>query len=148
MLQVQLLTKFRITAATVYIPRYRIHWQQSCQGKAAAGGCPSALGSGALQQPVPAPASCAGAASTSQFWWHLRKGSPSTRQSPTVKTEEVEDLEVWNSSLTWIEAPRARQGPKQAWKPAANRSPECVLRQQALVKVGSQRYTDSRYCGL
>ena len=46
--------KLSITAATVYILRNnRIHWQQSCLSKAAAGGCPSAPGSGVRPLPVP-----------------------------------------------------------------------------------------------
>ena len=64
------------------VPRYNwIYWQQSGQGKVAAGGCPSALGSGARQRPVQAPVSAACAASSSRCWQHppMRFWKPEAR---------------------------------------------------------------------
>ena len=105
---------------TVYTARYnRIHWQQSCPGKAAAGGCPSTPCSGARARPLPAPASGACAA-------------PTRLQSPAAKTEAVKDLkpEIWvrNSPRTWIEDRSTRRGPKQAWKPEASIEARSVCR--------------------
>ena len=53
------------------VSRYNwIYWQQSGQGKVAAGGSPSAPGSGARQRPVQAPVSTTCAALSSRCWWH------------------------------------------------------------------------------
>ena len=120
LLQRQLPTKLRITVATVYIQRYnKIHWHPRCPGKAAAGGCPSAPGSGAAhsqcrrQLAVPAP--------SSQCWWHPPKctGKPKARvkaRKRRLKQAKILKLQVLNSPRYRIDAQSARWGPKQAWK--------------------------------
>ena len=119
------LPKLRITLATVHIKRYnRIHWQRSCPGKAAAGGCPSAPGSGARPQPVLAPARGAGAAQPMLWQLPKRAGKPEARSKAQTwrrrpKQSKTLKLEVQNSPRTSIEARSASRGPKQVWKPEA-----------------------------
>ena len=105
----------------------RIHWLQSCLGKAAAGGCPSAPGSGAGPRPVPASASGAGATQTSRCWWHppKRAGKPEARFKARMRRPKHSDgsktlkLEVRNS-------------------PNLNRSPKCSSRTKASVEAPSE----------
>ena len=137
---------------TVYTARYnRIHWQQSCPGKAAAGGCPSTPCSGARARPLPAPASGACAAPTrlepanADGTRRSAQGSPKHASKPGGEDRSSQRPEARNLSPKF--APNLNRRPKYSSRTKAsvearsfNRSPKCVSRLEALVKVGSQRY--------
>ena len=96
LLQRPLPTKLRITVATVYIQSYnRMHWHQSCPGKAAAGGCPSAPDSGARPQLVPAPARCANADGTRR----RVQGSPKHASKPEGENRSSRRLGNFKSEI-------------------------------------------------
>ena len=140
LLQRPLPTKLRITVATVYIQRYsKIHWRQSCPGKAAAGGCPFVPGSGARPQPVPAPARGAGAVQPMLMApAEAYREARSTRQSPKAKIKAVKDFEAWSPKFP----PNLNRSPKRLSRTkasvearSANR-PKCASKLEALVEVG------------
>ena len=86
--------KFSIAVATGYIPRYnKIHWQQSCPVKEAAGGCPSAPCSASMQAP-PQPADADGTALAPV---KARRKARTCQVTPKHASKQVEDLE-----LAWI----------------------------------------------
>ena len=105
----------------------RIHWLQSCPGKAAAGGCPSAPASGARPRPVTAPARCAGAAPTSRCW--SAQGSPkhasmpdgddqSSRRPWRSKSEIPPEFESKPEVLVGELVDQSKRGsPKREWMP-------------------------------
>ena len=82
------------------------------------------------------------ASAGSQCWWHQpkRAGKPEARakaQRRRPKQSKTLELEVRNSSRTWIEARNASRGPKQAWKPEARIEARSARRsRQRSSKVG------------
>ena len=93
----QAAARSQIRSLVQYIQRYnRIHWQQSCPAKAAAGGCQSAPCSGVCLQPVLASVRGAGAAQPILMApAKARREARSTGQSPKAKTEAFDDFEAW-----------------------------------------------------
>ena len=86
--------KFSIAVATGYIPRYnKIHWQQSCPVKEAAGGCPSAPCSASMQAP-PQPADADGTALAPA---KARRKARTCQVAQKHASKQVEGLE-----LAWI----------------------------------------------
>ena len=125
LLQCPLTTKLRITVATAWvnIQRYnRIHWHQSCPGKVAAGGCPSAPCSGARPQPVPAPARCAGAA------------------QPML----MAPAEAYREARSTRQSPKANRSSRRLWSFKSEIPPEIESKTEMLVKDQSERWSTKR----
>ena len=130
---------------SVYTRYNRIHWQHSGPSKAAEGGCPSAPCSGASQlylrrpnQPMlMAPA-------------EAPREAQSTRQSPKVKTEDVEDLEARASkseipsNLNW--SPQCSSRTKALRSP--KRESKHDVRVEARSACRSRNLGFRRYCPL
>ena len=121
LLQSLLPTKFSISVATVYIPR--IHWQQSCPGKAATGGYPSASSSGArcwcqpAVQAPPQPAIADGihrnAQGSSKYATKPKGEDRSSRRPWSLKTEISLKLELKPK----VQDQSKRGSPKRESKP-------------------------------
>ena len=106
--QIDLKTCFRGITAIIN----RIHWQQSCQCKAAAGGYP------------PASVPCSGACP-----WPVQAVEDLEGLSPKFSP----NLPVESKAEVLVEDPRTKAS-VEAW--SANRRPKCVSKQEALVEVG------------